>query len=456
MIKCTLGEIAALCQGRTDRPEVAVAGVSTDSRRLEPGNLFIPLSGERVDGHQFLPQALARGAAAAFWDESRGESPSDLPLVKVDSPLLALQRLAQAYRRQLPVRIVAVTGSNGKTSVKEMLIAILSTAFRTGGTPGNLNSEVGVPLSLLGLDRQLEWAVIEMGMSGAGEIALLSQMASPDLAVITNVGPAHLADLGSLAAIAAAKLEVLQGLRPGGRLVADGECPWLRPAVTASRAITFGDGQQNDFHPLAVEQSGEVTRFWVNQAPDQEFCLQLIGRHQVMNALAAIAVARELGLAWPQIARGLAEVRRYRQRGELLRRGRLTIIDDSYKSNPPSAVAALRALYSLSGYGRRMAVLGDMRDLGAEEQHWHQVVGELLDPGLLDTVITVGPAASRIAAAAADRWPADRLFALPSPQGALEILRQRIADQPALVLVKGARALGLDQLVRALEEAFPC
>lgn len=451
MIRRSLGQIAAMCRGRTDHPHVTIAGVSTDTRTLQPGNLYVPLSGQRVDGHRFVEQAIKSGAAGTLWSVEQPElPPPDCPAVLVEDTLIALQQLAAAYRRQIPATVIGITGSNGKTSVKDLLIAILSAKYRTQGTAGNLNSEVGLPLTLLSLSEDVEMAVVEMGMSGLGEIELLSKLASPELAVITSIGEAHLADLGSLEKIAQAKLEILQGLKPGGRFIANGDCHLLDAAIEQHSATTFGAGKHNDFHPTAIEWRGDTMAFRINQAEGQEFLLPMPGRHQVINALAAIAAARQLQLSYDDIRRGMQAVCATGMRGELLRSGNVTIINDTYKSNPPSVLAALDSLYALSGYGKKIAVLGDMRDLGEDEARLHGIVGEHLDPGQLHTIITVGDAASQIARVARRSFPRDRVFELESKEEVLELLGRQIGLEPVLLLVKGARALAMNELVAAI------
>jgi UDP-N-acetylmuramoyl-tripeptide--D-alanyl-D-alanine ligase len=452
MIKRTLGEIAAMCGGITDSPDVLVAGVSIDTRALAKGNLFVPLRGERVDGHDFVRQAREGGAAAALWSRQQ-PAPRGIPLIFVEDTLQALQRMAGAYRQQLTnVHVIGITGSNGKTSTKDMLASILAQRYRTRATAGNQNNEIGVPLTLLALDHQTEWAVVEMGMSGRGEIGLLSRLAVPELAIITNVGEAHLADLGSLEQIAAAKLEILQGLVPAGLLVLDGDSQLLQPALAQRRCISFGFNKDNQVCATTVAMSDMGMRFRINDAAAPEFGLPVFGRHQVQNALAAIAAARALSMSYGEIRRGLQSFQPTRQRGELLRIGNTTIINDTYKSNPAGLRAALDVLCSLSGYGRRIAVLGDMRDLGAAEGSQHTAIGRLLDPAKVHAVITVGNAARQIARVAATRFPAGRVFAARDKEAALQLLRRQLDTEPALILIKGAHALALQELVQAIRE----
>lgn len=441
--------------GRTGFPAVKVAGVSTDTRTLLPGNLYVPLKGQRFDGHQFAAEAVAKGAVAALWNSNCGvTAPQGLPLVTVEDTLVALQLLAANYRRQLSnTRVIAITGSNGKTSVKDMLLAILSTRYRTEATKGNMNNEIGVPLTLLSLAEETEMAVLELGMSGPGEIALLSRLVRPELAIITSIGEAHLADLGSVEQIAAAKLEILEGLTADGRFVANGDSPWLQTAIGERAAITFGNGEHNQFRATDVSLRDTGMSFRLHGGAGPVLRLPLLGRHQVVNALGAIAAASSLGVDQESIARGLAAVQATSRRGELLRCGLTTIVNDTYKSNPPSVRAALDTFCSLSGYGKRIAVLGDMRDLGSAEQALHAAIGEALNPELLDTVITIGAAAEQIATAAARRFPPGRVHAARSKAEAVALLRPLLGKEPVLLLVKGANVLALQELVQEISQA---
>ncbi len=454
MIRRSLGEIAVMSGGRTGFPAVNIHGVSTDTRTLNPGNLYVPLQGQRFDGHQFAEQAAAKGAAAALWSSTETPAPQGLPLVLVEDTLTALQALATSYRRQLTrTRVIGVTGSNGKTSVKDMLLSILSTRHRTQATIGNQNNEIGVPLTLLSLSAETEMAVVEMGMSGRGEIALLSKLAGPEMAVITSIGEAHLADLGSLEQIALAKLEILDGLTATGLFVANGDSPLLQDAIRERAAITFGSGEQNEWRAKDVRLLGEGMAFRIHGLASPIFRLPLLGRHQVVNALGAIAAARALGLDMESIALGLSTVNATGRRGELLRCGLTTIINDTYKSNPASVRAALETFCSLSGYGKRVAVLGDMRDLGSAELELHSAIGHSLDPDVVDTVITIGDAAKQISVACVRRFPAGRVLATQSKEEALALLRPLLGKEPVLLLIKGANVLALQDLVLAIKQA---
>jgi UDP-N-acetylmuramoyl-tripeptide--D-alanyl-D-alanine ligase len=353
-----------------------IAGVSIDTRTLQPGELFVPLRGERSDGHQFLAQAFERGAAAALCERSeyqrlRGSEPG--PLVVVADATAALQRLARRWRRGWTGELIAVTGSNGKTTTKDLVAAVLGTRWPTLKTEGNLNNHWGVPLTLMRLRPDHQAAVVEMGMNHAGEIAALAEIARPDAGLITNVGEAHLEHFGSLAGVARAKAELGFALTPGAPLFANGDQPELLEALRGApcRLITFGELEGVEVRARAIEVLGpEGVRLTVDGFPVLH--LQLVGRHHAMNALAALAVARSLGLDPAASVRALESYRGGEMRMEVRSVRGATLLVDCYNANPASTRAALRTLAEWPGAGRRVAVLGDMLELGSDAPRLHR------------------------------------------------------------------------------------
>lgn len=281
--------------------DVTISGVSTDTRTIQQGNLYVPLKGAKFNGHAFVQEAFAKGASAVLWSETEGNPPENAPVIVVDDTLRALQRLAHRYRRQLAVKVIGITGSNGKTTTKDMTAALLATSYKVQKTEGNLNNHIGVPLTLLRLAEDTEMAVVEMGMSNFGEIELLSNIAEPDAAIITNIGESHLQELGSREGIAQAKLEILSGLRKNGLFVYHGDEPLLTSRVSnlplPEHVVTFGQEAKNDYYPNAVRMEAKGTTFTINQLPNRTLFIPILGKHHVNNALAAIAVARFLGSA---------------------------------------------------------------------------------------------------------------------------------------------------------------
>jgi UDP-N-acetylmuramoyl-tripeptide--D-alanyl-D-alanine ligase len=466
MIRRTIAQLERMLGGRMvaglrdaarDEAGRLVAGVSTDTRTIAPGNLFVPLRGERFDGHLYAQQAVDQGAAAVLWQAGHeAPPPKGAPVLVVDDTLAALQQLARAYRRELNVRVVGITGSNGKTTTKDLVGSVLATQYRVHKTKGNLNNHIGLPLTLLQLDEDTEIAVLEMGMSGRGEIELLSGIAAPDTAVITIIGESHLEQLGSREEIARAKTEILSGLRSGGLFVYNGESTLIEavlegmPKPDRYRSLRFGMGQGFDLYPTTLRMAADGTYFTVNTGAAAEFFIPLLGRHNVTNALAAIAVGREFGVSEERIAQGLASVQVTSMRIEVRRApSGLTVLNDAYNASPTSMRAALKLLGELSGYGRKFAVLGDMLELGPEEAAFHREIGEGLGPETADYVLTYGERARHLAQGAATRLPADRVLSFDDKEQLIAELRRLVRPED-VVLVKGSRGMRLEAVASAL------
>jgi len=427
----------------------SVEGARIDSRALQPGELFVPLRGAHVDGHDFLAEAFARGAAAALCERAayprwQGREPG--PLVLVDDVTAALQRLAQRYRDQWGGLLIGLTGSSGKTTTKELVAAVLATAGPTLRTVGNLNNHWGVPLTLLALKPEHQAAVVEMAMNAAGEIAALAGIAHPSAAVITGAGSAHLGGpgLGSLEAVAAEKASLARDLPAGAPVFASADSPRLLAALRPMerRVITYGLAADADVRPQSIESLGvEGSRFEVAGFPPLE--LRLVGRHQIANALAAVAVAREYRLDPAAAAHALAQVMPLPGRMEVRRVAGATLLVDCYNSNPDSARAALATLVDCPAR-RRIAVLGDMLELGPEAAALHREVGaEVRDAELW----VVGTHADDYAAGARAAGVEARRFA-DRPAVAAALREALAAD--VVVLFKASRGAALEQVVSAL------
>jgi len=452
MVKRRLREVIRMVGGAwTGTPEELdrwVSGVSTDTRTLTPGALFVPLVGTRFDGHQFVREALGRGASAFLWQRDRGVPPGSA--IVVEDTLAALQRLARAYRRELGARVIGVTGSNGKTTTKDLIAAVLAQRYRVHKTQGNLNNHIGLPLTLLSAPADTEVVVCEMGMSGRGEIACLSRIAEPQLAVITTIGEAHLAQLGSREAIAEAKLEIVEGLDADGTLFLDGDEPLLdlaaeRFAGTISRC-GFGPRCQWRAQDVAFRGLDGMT-FRVGNEP---YAVPIPGRHNVKNALYAVAVGRTLGLAPEEIRRGLAGATITGMRTERVRGiGGATVLNDAYNASPTSVRASLELLAALP-FARRVAVLGDMLELGPEEEALHRDVGRAIDPARIHWLVTVGKRARWIAEGAAEAgFPAARIRCTETPDEAADAVMP-LTGADTVILVKASRGMALEAIVRRL------
>lgn len=458
MINRTLAEIAAMLRipASENIPTVRIKGVSKDSRTIQPGQLYIPLIGENFDGHEFVADAFARGAAASLWQKDHQHPPSGVPLIYVDDVLLALQQLAHVYRKQLSARIIGITGSNGKTTTKDLVASVLETAYKTQKTQGNLNNHIGLPLTLLSLEEDTEIAVLEMGMSGRGEIDLLSRLAEPDAVIITMIGDAHLLQLGSREGIARAKMEILSGLRTDGWFIYDGDEPLIQHVLSeiklseSVKSIRFGQKKYNDYYTGHIRFGEEGTFFTCNDRPDPWYYIPLLGRHNVKNALTAIAVAEALGVPEEKIVEGLSTAQMSGMRVEkLVAPGGYTILNDAYNASPASMSAALELLHELHGYKRKLVVLGDMLELGDQEQEYHREIGRKLNPAQIYEVYATGPLGRLYAEEASKRFSADRVHWHEHNADLAVLLTARV--QPGdVVLVKGSRGMKLEQIVQAL------
>jgi UDP-N-acetylmuramoyl-tripeptide--D-alanyl-D-alanine ligase len=450
-------ELAGLTGGRllarSGRP---IRGAAVDSRLVTPGQLFVALPGERTDGHEFIADAVARGAAALIVTRPLADRADigDVTVVRVVDPVAALGAVAAGWRRRFELLVVGVTGSIGKTSTKEAIAAVLGSRFVTLRNEGNQNNEIGLPLSLLRLGPEHQAAVLEMGMYVAGEIAELARIARPSVGVVTAVQPVHLARIGSLRAIEAAKGELLEALPRDGMAILNADDPIVRRMASrsVSRSITYGFGPDADIGAEAVESAGLAGMRFVLRTDVGHLAVTIptLGRLSVNNALAGAAVGRAAGLSLDEIAAALRAGWSAPHRVQVVRIGAVTVVDDTYNASPRSVVAALDLLAGLPG--RRAAVLGEMLELGEASADGHRVVGEAAARAA-DWLVVVGQAAAGIAhgAVAAGMDPA-RVSIVPDVDAALEFLPPRLRDGD-VVLVKASRGIGLERLVEGLARA---
>lgn len=402
MIEKKFREIAAMCNGTLINAvkNRKVKGVSINTRSIQKGNLFIPIIGEKFDGHTFVEESFHKGAMLSLWNRNRDYSHIRFPLVLVDDTLVALQELAGNYRNELKLMLIGITGSNGKTSTKDILSEILSLRFRVQKTIGNFNNEIGVPLTLLGLHKRTKIAIVEMGMSELGEISKLSLICKPDIAIITSIGKAHLANLGSEEAIIQAKLEIVDGLKANGLLLINGDNQKLKDVVHKMRIsqdlITFGQLASNYFTYCDVIQNRNSIEFKIPKLSDKVISVPVLGIQQASNATAAFVLARYLEMSIKDILKGLARVRITQARNEVIQLQHCMIINDSYKSNPESLRVSLETLTKLPGRFVKIAVLGDMRDLGVDEISYHSEIGHEIDASQIKYLYTFGDISKHI------------------------------------------------------------
>ena len=435
-----------------DKLNNIIKGVCIDSRAVEPGNLYVPIIGARNNGHAYINQAIANGAVATLWQKDEANPPKDIPVILVDDTVQALQDLAIAYRKGLNLKIVGVTGSNGKTSTKDILASVLSQHYKTQKTAGNRNSEIGVALTLLDLNEDTEVAVVEMGMENLGELSALTAFVKPEIAIITGVGTAHLENLKTMENIAKAKLEIVEGLPADGTFIYYGDQKLLHDATKNKhldkgiKVITFGQESQNDYVVGNVKQHMDGLDFTINH--QQNYHLDMLGKHQALNATAAYIAAKCLNVTEAEIAAGFSDVEKTGMRNELVQFQDCLILNDAYKSNPQSALAALDTMEQFD-YDYKIAILGDMLELGETSAQIHYDLGKDLSKYHLNEVLTIGEMAKHINAGAKDYLKDTKIMHFDDRESLIEYLRP-FGHKHCMILVKGSRGMQLDLVVDAL------
>ena len=436
----------------------SVTNISTNSRTLRPGDLFLALRGENFDGHKFVDQAIQRGAAGAVVEKVwTGKTPPEFALLRVGDTLTAYHRIAGEYRRSLGLKVVAVTGSNGKTSTKDFTASVMARRFRVTKTEGNLNNHVGLPQTILRARASDEVAVWEIGMNHPGEIAPLAALARPNIAIITNIGLAHIEFMGSREAIAREKGDLAASLGPDGTLVLNSDDEFAHSIAERTAAkVVFAGLEHGAIHAEEIVQDAGGAEFSILEGAHHcRAVLPVPGLHMVQNALLAIAAGRALGVSLEDCAAGLAAAPLTKARLQIRQIAGVQFIDDSYNANPDSTKAALRTLAELETDGRRIAVLGQMAELGAESSRGHRAVGETAASLGIDRVIALGEGSHEIAEAARDGGLAASSVAASA--GEVADLLGKVVRAGDIVLVKGSRAarteLVLEEFMRRQQEA---
>ncbi|HIW71616.1 MAG TPA: UDP-N-acetylmuramoyl-tripeptide--D-alanyl-D-alanine ligase [Candidatus Levilactobacillus faecigallinarum] len=457
-MKMQLAEIAHAVGAINDYEQwaqVDVTSVAFDSRHLQPGGLFIPLTGEQ-DGHQFIQSAIDHGAAATLWAQDLATAPVDFPVIQVENSLTALQTLARYYLSKINPRVVAVTGSNGKTTTKDMIAAILATQLNVTKTYANFNNEIGVPMTVLSMEPNTEVLVVEMGMDRPGQLDFLSKLVTPDVAVVTMIGEAHIEFFGTRDKIADAKFEITYGLSDDGAFVYDGDEPLLRDRVAdlGQRQVTFGRQTDDDFYATSVADTATSTSFTTNQWPDVTFTLPMIGEYNVKNALAALAVANIYRIRPENAQRALADVPLTKNRAEWLTSTQgAAILSDVYNSNPTAVREVLGAFSQTPVTGRRLVVLGDMLELGDQADALHAGLADALTTGAFSRVYLVGPhmvALQRALAQQAPELPVTHFTTDQLP--ALTTALQTTLTSDDQILLKGSHGIHLETVLAQLVE----
>lgn len=460
--KFTVSEIQAATGGELlcGAPDQVAVGVCTDSRRIAQGELFIPLQGEKYDGHDFIHQAVSKRAGAILTAKEL-TAPSMIPVILVNDTLKALGAIARFHRRRFQIPVIAVTGSNGKTTTKELIATVLGTRFKVVKTELNYNNEIGAPLTILKIDRETEAVILEMGMRGQGQIRYLAGIALPEIGVVTNVGLSHLELLGSKEAIAQAKGELIAALPSDGIAVLNG----TDPLVASMSKLFSGESVFYGTEPKGSSKAHlktEVLDIWASDlriVPGGQMVevdgrwgrfslfLPLYGRYNVDNLLAAVAIGLLLGLSPEEIAGAVASFTPVEKRLRIIETGGIRIIDDTYNSSPPAVIGALEVLRELAPAGRKIAILGDMLELGVASNAAHHEIGEAVAALGCFALFSIGPQSEETNRAAKEKGVFTRHYQDKS---------RLIADARAFlspgdaVLVKGSRGLEMEEIVEEL------
>src|SRR6266446_3170167 len=424
--------------------------ISTDSRTIKRGELFVALRGENFDGHNFVESVAKTGAAGAIvglnWTR---KIPANFTLIRVEDTLRAYQNLAANYRKSLPLKVLAITGSNGKTSTKDFAAAVLDRRFRVTKTQGNFNNHVGLPRTMLEATSQDEVAVWEIGMNHPGEVAMLAKLAAPDTAIITNIGVAHIEFMASREAIAVEKGALAQAVGAEGTVILNADDPFSEGiAARTSAKIIFAGITEGTVRASEITQSATGTHFTILEGAHRcRAQLPVPGLHMVQNALLAVAAGRVFGLSLEECAAGLVAAPLTKARLQIKEIRGVQFLDDSYNANPDSMKAALRTLVELDAEGQRIAVLGEMRELGDESERRHREVGEAAATLKVDHLIAIGNVAATIAEAA-QRAGLQNSSTVASTAEAAELLGE-LAAPGDLILIKGSRLARTEQVIEA-------
>ncbi len=424
--------------------------ISTDSRTLKRGELFVALRGENFDGHNFVESAAKAGAAGAIVDSTwKGKVPENFALILAEDPLQAYQKLAANYRRSLSLKVVAITGSNGKTSTKDFAAAVLARGFRVTKTEGNFNNHVGLPRTILEATSQDEVAVWEIGMNHPGEVAALAKLAAPDVAILTNIGVAHIEFMGSREAIAVEKGALVEAVDAQGTVILNADDPFTASIAARARAkVILAGTTAGMIRASEISQSGSGTDFTMLEGAHRcRAQLPVPGLHMVQNAMLAVAAGRVFGLSLEDCAAGLVAAPLTKARLQIKEIHGVHFIDDTYNANPESMKAALRTLVELDADGKRIAVLGEMGELGSESERGHREVGETAATFGIDQLITIGDLGELIARAA-QAGGLEKTTAVRSTSEAAELLGE-IAEPGDLILVKGSRSARTERVIEA-------
>ena len=454
MIERCLDHIAKMVDGEISDPKyshIKIKGVSIDSRTIKKDSLYIPIVGEKFDGRIFIEECQNAGAPAFLIDKNYKIPKSiNIPYIKVEDTQKSLRDLARAYRQELDIKIIAITGSNGKTTSKNIIHSVLSEKYKVEKTHGNLNNEIGVPLTILDFSEDADIGVVEMGTDDFGEISVLTNIALPDMAMITNIGDAHLLKLKSREGIAKAKLEILEGLKDDGKFIYNGDDEILKKVLPSydikQETISFGIGENVDFKVVPKEHTNTSTNF---SYKDEIYSVPLLGSHQVYNGALAVLIGKIFDLSFDEINKGLSKSSNNANRNELVERNGFDILDDAYKSNPQSLKQGLELAGFLDGYSNKIVVLGDMLELGDDELNLHYKSGLEIDPKKINYCLFFGPLSKQMYKASLENFPKERSFYFDNKDDLIDKLKLLITKY-SLVFVKGSRGVHMEEVIEAI------
>lgn len=427
---------------------IEIQGICIDSKKIKKGNLFVPIIRVK-DGHDYVKEAMDNGAVASLWKKSYGTPPKGVAIIFVDDTLLALQQLAQFYRKELNVKVIGITGSNGKTTVKDIINTILNTTYRVHKTKGNFNSQIGLPLTILEMKRDTEFLILEMGMSEKGQIRNLSKIAQPDVAVITMIGQSHLEALGSREEIAKVKLEIIDGLKENGLFLYNGGEPLLlkNKNLSSINCKTFGETYTNDLFPTNVQLDEYGVHFKLNDSNIQ-YDVPLHGKHNILNTIVGIAVGQYYNVTAEKIQEALRQVNITHMRFQFLTaKTGFTIINDAWNASPSSMKAAIETLQKLKVYNKKMIVIGDMLELGKNAETYHREIGKMLNQESIQYVFTYGELAEIVAEEARKKYDIGKVQSFNSKAKIAEEVLKFITKKD-IILLKGSRGMALEEIVQ--------
>ncbi|MDI6704456.1 MAG: UDP-N-acetylmuramoyl-tripeptide--D-alanyl-D-alanine ligase [bacterium] len=453
MEQLSINEIVNSCNGTLISGSIdqRIEGISIDSRTIKPGDLFIALKGENFDGHDFIKSSFRKGGVGAIVSKSGDYEKTDKVIIKVEDTLTCLQRIAEYYRKRFTLKVIGITGSSGKTTTKEMIATLLSKRYSVLKSHKNYNNEIGVPLTLLGLEKAHQIAVIEMGMNAIGEIEDLSKISHPDIGLITNIGDAHIGFLSTREKIANEKFCLIKNLPRDGIAILNADDPLIikmKDGMDLKDIITFGIEKKAKTFASNIEMDKYGTKFlldgryWVR--------MKTFGIHNIYNAIAATSCAKAFGIDYSEIVEGLEHFKPLSMRGEIIEIQNLRIIDDAYNANPQSMKKAIDTICNFKD-GKLILILGDMLELGEKEKVAHLEIGKYVASSKVDILVTVGNLSKSIAEGASIAgFPKKDIYTFLSNEDIAEFLLS--IQEPCTVLIKGSRKMKLEEIITKIKE----